>query len=555
MQLTFKFYEMKKNSLIFLPLFLTTALIAQTVNFTQSTLPIVIVNTSGRAIPDEPKITANMKIVFNGSGQINRVSDQVFHFNGNIGIERRGSTSQSLSEKKPYSIELRDAAGEDMAAVLLGMPKESDWALIAPYSDKTLIRDALTYQLAGSFMAWAPRTRFCELVINGEYQGVYVLTEKIKRDKNRVNISKNDETSMSGDDLTGGYIVKIDKSTGNISGVSVGFSSVYSNLTTSPNAKTYFQYEYPGAEDILPVQRTYIQTAIGDMERAMYANNPSFSDPSVGYPKYWDVKSLVDFFIVNEITRNVDGYRLSTYFYKDRNSIDGKFKMGPVWDFNIALGNADYFAGSSISGWAMNFNNVCPGDGWSIPFWWRNLMADNNFRKEVRIRWTTLRTNELSNNRIDNLIDSMTLVLADAPSRNFQKWQILGRYIWPNSFIGTTYASEINNLKTWLRSRIAWIDGQIATFPVGQKEILDKATVSPNPSVSGFTFEYALKSEQKIKLLIFNELGQIVFQKIEQQSTGNQQMKWHSPNAPKGLYFYEIQVDGQKMALGKIVKN
>ena len=543
-----------KNTL-FIALFLCNLqLTAQVVNFTQSTLPIVIVNTSGIAIPDEPKITANMKIIFNGVGQINRVSDQSFHFIGSIGIERHGSTSQALSDKKPYSVELRNAAGEDTAFVLLGMPKESDWVLIAPYSDKTLIRDALTYQLAGSFMDWAPRTRFCELVVNEVYQGVYVLTEKIKRDKNRVNISKTDETSSSGDALTGGYILKIDKFTGNLPGFPAGFSSLYANSTTNPNAKTYFQYEYPSPEDIFPVQRSYIQTAVGDMERAMYANNPSFSDPSVGYPKYWDIKSLVDFFIMNEITRNVDGYRLSTYFYKNRNSIDSKFKMGPVWDFNIALGNADYCSGSNISGWAVNFNDVCAGDSWNIPFWWRNLMADNNFRKAIRTRWTSLRTNELSNIRINNLIDSMTLALADAPTRNFQKWQILGRYIWPNSFIGTTYASEINNLKRWLTDRIAWIDGQIATFPVGQNEILEKAVVFPNPSVSGFTFEYVLKNTQEIKLLIYNDLGQLVFQKTEQQNTGNQQMNWLDPNILKGIYFYEIKMNGQKQMLGKIVK-
>ncbi|MBL7817210.1 MAG: CotH kinase family protein [Saprospiraceae bacterium] len=546
---------MKKNNLIFLMLFWHIGLGAQTVNFTQSTLPIVIVNASLRTIPDEPKIMATMKIVFNGVGQINRVSDQTFHFEGTIGIERRGSTSQSISEKKPYSIEVRDMVGEDTAVALLGMPKESDWALIAPYSDKTLIRDALTYRLAGSFMAWSPRTRFCELVINGEYQGVYVLTEKIKRDKNRVNIAKTDQTNTAGDELTGGYILKIDKPTGNIPGVVAGFSSVYSNIVTLPNSKTYFQYEYPSAEDILSVQRTYIQTAVAEMERAMSLSNPAFSDPSVGYPKYWDTKSLVDFFIMNEITRNVDGYRLSTYFYKDRNNFNSKFKMGPVWDFNIALGNADYCSGSSITGWAANNNNICPSDTWSIPFWWRNLMADDNFRKDVRSRWVALRTNELSNSRINSLIDSMTLVLGNAPSRNFQKWQILGRYVWPNSFIGTTYASEINYLKQWLTDRIAWIDGQIATFPVGQKEIVDKATVSPNPSVSGFTFDYVLKSEQEVKLHIFNELGQLVFQKTEGQTTGNQQMYWHSTNAPRGLYFYEIQTDAQKRMLGKIVKN
>ena len=544
---------MKKNNFILLLLILNVKLSAQV--FTESTLPIVVVNTNGFTVPDEPKITANVKIIFNGSGQINRLSDQTFHFDGTVGIERHGSTSQFLSDKKPYSIEVRDATGSDSAVALLGMPKESDWALIAPYSDKSLIRDALTYQLAGSMMAWAPRTRFCELVLNGAYQGVYVLTEKIKRDKNRVNISKMDSTSLSGDALTGGYIVKIDKPTGNIVGLPEGFSSAYSNDPANPSRKTFFQYEYPHPKDLKPAQTNYIQLAVADMERAMALSNPSFSDPSVGYPKYWDVASLVDFFLINELTRNVDGYRLSTYFYKDRNSINGKFKMGPVWDFNIGLGNADYCDGSRISNWAVDFNNICLGDYWNIPFWWRNLMTDNNFRKQTRLRWQQLRTNELSTQRINVLIDSMTLVLGNAPTRNFQKWQILGRYIWPNSFIGTTYSSEISYLKKWVADRITWIDGQIATFPVGQHEILDKAVVSPNPSVSGFLFEYILKSPKDVHLLIFNELGLLVFQKTEQQSTGNQQMTWNEPTAPRGLYFYEIKMDGERRILGKVVKN
>jgi hypothetical protein len=292
-----------------------------------------------------------------------------------------------------------------------------------------------------------------------------------------------------------------------------------------------------------------------EMERAMASTNPTFSDPSVGYPKYWDTQTLVDFFILNELSRNVDGYRLSTYFYKDKNSVNSKFKMGPVWDFNLALGNADYCAGSNISGWAMNFNDVCSTDGWGIPFWWRNLLADFNFKKQVKARWNTLRTNELSNQRINTMIDSMTLVLGDAPTRNFQKWPILGRYVWPNPFVGATYSSEISYLKRWTTDRIAWIDGQMTLFPTGRQEILEKAIVYPNPSVSGFTFEYILENPQESKLLIYNDLGQLIFQKTAQQGTGNQQLIWQDAQAARGLYFYEIQMDNVRRMAGKLVLN
>ena len=546
---------MLKTGTSIILIMLSVRLTAQFVNFSYSTLPIVIINTNGAIIPDDPKINVNMKIIYNGVGKINQLTDQNFHFDGTVGIERRGSSSQTISDKKPYSIEVRDAAGNDLAVPILGMPAESDWALIAPYSDKALIRDALTYNLAGTFMAWAPRTRFCELVLNGDYKGLYVLTEKIKRDKGRVNISKSDSTATSGDDLTGGYIIKIDKTTGNVPGITAGFYSAYSNNPTNPTKKTLYQYEYPSLDKIKPAQKTYIQTTVASMEQTMSAGYPTFADPSVGYPKYWDVQSLVDFFIVNELTRNVDGYRLSTFFYKDKNSINSKLKMGPVWDFNFALGNANYCDGARISNWSVDYNNVCPLDGWGVPFWWSNLMADNNFRKQIRSRWQQLRTKELSNTRINYVIDSMILNLGNAPNRNFQKWQILGRYVWPNPYIGATYESEITYLKSWLTNRIAWIDGQIATFPVGQEEILEQISVSPNPSVSGFNFAYFLKNPQTINLLIFNELGQIVFQKKEQQSTGNQQMNWFDPQATRGLYFYDIKLDGKRGAIGKIVKN
>ena len=357
---------MLKTGTSIILIMLSVRLTAQFVNFSYSTLPIVIINTNGAIIPDDPKINVNMKIIYNGVGKINQLTDQNFHFDGTVGIERRGSSSQTISDKKPYSIEVRDAAGDDLAVSLLGMPKESDWALVAPYSDKALIRDALTYNLAGSFMAWAPRTRFCELVLNNEYRGLYVLTEKIKRDVGRVNISKSDSTATSGDALTGGYIIKIDKTTGNVPGITAGFYSAYSNNPTNPTKKTLYQYEYPSLDKIKPAQKTYIQTTVASMEQTMSAGYPTFADPSVGYPKYWDVQSLVDFFIVNELTRNVDGYRLSTFFYKDKNSINSKLKMGPVWDFNFALGNANYCDGARISNWSVDYNNVCPLDGWSV---------------------------------------------------------------------------------------------------------------------------------------------------------------------------------------------
>ena len=355
-----------KNVLLFF-LILPFAAKSQ-VNFQSSNLPIVLIITNnGEPIPDEPKITAQMKIIDNGPGQVNHLSDPPNHYNGYIGIEMRGSTSQILSDKKPYAVETRDAQGEDFAVPLLGMPKEADWVFLAPFSDKSLIREALAFELTRRSMTWASRSRFVELVLNGNYQGVYLIAEKIKRDKNRVDISKLTDTDLAGDSLTGGYILKLDKTTGAIAD---GWVSPYPAQAGSWQS-TYYQYHYPKPEDIQPEQKQYIQDWITGFEDVMHS--PQYADSINGYQKYIDIQSFVDFILINEITKNVDGYRLSTFLYKDRDSKNPHLFAGPVWDFNIALGNAEYCGGNSYQGWAINFNSLCGQDDWIIHFWWKLL--------------------------------------------------------------------------------------------------------------------------------------------------------------------------------------
>ena len=300
-----------------------------------SNLPIVAIETNGLPIVDEPRITAHMGIVFDDSKEENRLSDGFNHFEGQISIEIRGSSSQSFP-KKQYRLELQNEDGSNRNVSLLGMPKENDWILYAPYSDKSLIRNILAYKLARDMGYYAPRTKLCELILNGEYMGVYVLMEKIKRDKNRVNINSLNPDELEGEDLTGGYIIKIDRSQGD--------KSWFSPIRPIPNGQqqTEFVYEYPKSEDIVPEQEIYIREYITDFEQAL--NSPDFRDPNLGYKPYINVESFVDFLLLNEVTRNVDAYRLSTYMYKDKN---GPLTMGPIWDFNLAFGNADYCEGGS----------------------------------------------------------------------------------------------------------------------------------------------------------------------------------------------------------------
>jgi hypothetical protein len=156
--------------------FLRLSIFAQ-VNLTQSNLPIVIMDTHGQEIPDDPKITVDMKIIYNGEGKVNSVTDTVYHYNSKVGIELRGSSSQ-MFPKKPYGFETLNTDSSELEVKLLGMPKESDWTFNATYNDKTLMRDALAYTLAGTFMDYAPRLQYCELIIDGDYKGIYMLIEK-----------------------------------------------------------------------------------------------------------------------------------------------------------------------------------------------------------------------------------------------------------------------------------------------------------------------------------------------------------------------------------------
>lgn len=351
-------------------LMITIEEVASAQSFSSSNLPIIVINTNGLVIPDEPKIKADMGIIDNGNGVRNNLTDPFNNFNGKIGIELRGSSSQSFP-KKQYSIEVQDDLGNGLDASLLGMPAEEDWVLFAPYNDKSLMRDVLAYKLGRDLGRYASRTRFCELVLNGQYMGIYVLMEKVKRDVNRVNIAGLNPTEITGDDLTGGYIIKIDKETGSGNG---GWNSAFPPLGRMGSQQIHFQYDYPSATEIVPEQRIYIQQYIYNFEASL--NSSTYNDPVNGYAKYIDVESFIDFFIINEVSKNVDGYRLSTYLFKQKDSDGGKLHMGPMWDFNLGFGNANYCTQGNPEGWVTNFNSICGQDYWLIPFWWSKLYTD-----------------------------------------------------------------------------------------------------------------------------------------------------------------------------------
>ena len=286
--------------------------------------------------------------------------------------------------------------------------------------------------------------------------------EKLKRDKNRINISKLKETDLDENSISGGYIIKIDKSDME-DGSYTDYNSFKSNYDVFGNINgdklIFFNYEYPKPSDIHSDQKNYIKNYFHEFEDALSSNN--FVDPNIGYRKYINEESFIDFFILNELANNVDGYRLSTYLYKDR---DEKMNIGPIWDFNLSFGNADYCGGERYDVWCYKFNERCLGDFWNVPFWWDRLLEDESFVTNLKTRWNDLRTNILSNENIISMVNEKYSLLkneTNVADNNFNKWKIFGIYIWPNSFIGNNYFEEIEFLKNWIINRTAWLDESI----------------------------------------------------------------------------------------------
>ena len=425
--------------------------------FTSSNLPIVIINTGGAQIANEPPINATMGIINHGVGNLNSVTDIPNEFNGNITIEFRGAYSQSLPQK-PYKIKTVDTESAELNVSLLGMPQEHDWNLIANYNDKVFMRNKLAYQVFTDMGHYAARNQYCEVVVNGIYQGIYLLMESIKRDNNRVDIAKLETTENSGINLTGGYILKND-----YWDASNSWQTQFHPID-HPELDVHLVYDYPKPDDITTQQQDYIKNFINEFETALYGLN--FTDPNQGYAKYIDVNSFIDYLIINELARNNDGFKKSSYFHKDKDSTTAiaKLNAGPVWDFDWAWKNINecsIFAATDGSGWAHRINDCSPDV--NSPGWYVRLMQDTNFQNQFRCRWETLRTTILSNTAMNNAIDANASYLSEAQNRHFEKWGNLGVSTGTPEIEAdpATFEGQITKFKNWINLRLDWLDANI----------------------------------------------------------------------------------------------
>ena len=433
---------MRRYIFIFL---LILPLLVQAQILTDSNLPIVVINTDGGVtIPDEPKVLATMKIIWHQDGSRNYLTDvnnpEFLNYDGRIGIEIRGSSSQNLP-KKPYGLETLQADDVTNNNVsILGMPKENDWVLNSLAFDQTGMRDVISYELSEKMGQYAPRRVYCEVVINNDYKGLYVFMEKIKADDNRVNIEKMDETCNSYPEVTGGYITKADKTTGNdqVAWTMQGYGNGWWG-----GPSTDFIHHYPKPDNITNAQHNYIKSVFFDIADKAGSHNTSIEN---GISSIIDIPSFVNFMMIAEFSSNVDVYSFSTFFHKDRK---GKLRAGPVWDYNLTFGHDEFGNRSRYDVWQFD-NNDNTG-----PKFWKDLFDTDMFRCLFAKRWfeITSEGNPLNYNEISSRMNEIDELITEAVGRDNQRWSKM-----------TQHASEIQAMKTWIQQRINWLNQNIGSY-------------------------------------------------------------------------------------------
>lgn len=407
--------------------------------FVSSNLSIIIIETDNSTmIPSEPKIGGTLWILSNDVGERNLIENQnnidFQDFEGRIQIEIRGSSSQTLP-KKQYGFTTYDNVGEKDNVSLLGMPEENDWILNGLAFDPSLIRDYLTYNLYRQMGNYTTRTAFCEVVINGEYQGLYLLQEKLKADDNRIDINKIEEDENELPQLTGGYVTKADKANGD---------PVAWRMDNYAGWQTEFLHDHPKPEEANFQQTNYIESVFRSLESKAGNNN---NDIARGFPSIIDVPSFIDYILISELSANVDAYQFSTYFHKDRN---GKLRAGPIWDCNLTYGNDLFewgFDRSKTNVWQFFFDNM------GAKFW-KDLFDNDVFKCYLTKRWSELTSTNgvLNQQAIEEYIDETVNHIFEAAEREEAKWGRVG-----------DHAENISELKNFISTRIRWMTNELGS--------------------------------------------------------------------------------------------
>lgn len=392
--------------------------------FSKSQLPIIKINTKDR-LSDKKKIVAGFKVIDN-KDDINKLNDSAV-ITGLVKIKIRGSSSKLLP-KRSYLLKTYNDSLKKEKKKLLGLPKEREWVLYAPFIDYSLMRNVLGYKIHREMGNYSPRTKYCHLIINNDYRGIYVLTERIKRGENRVNIAK----SNSKDPISGGYIIKIDKGDGE------AWKSPYLSKIDSGYEK-WFIYVYPKSKNLNQGQRDYIRNYVTEFETALLEGE--------NWEDYIEIQSFIDYMILMEVMKNVDGYRLSTFYSKDKG---GKLKSEPLWDLNLTFGLTSYYDGYK--------SEYFMYDNEATPFWWEYLIKDLKFRIFFKKRWSKLRQTILSEASINKYIEEEYEILESDVHYNTEKWlsfQESNNWRKDNQ---KNFKKSIDYLKAWIKKRNNYLD-------------------------------------------------------------------------------------------------
>jgi hypothetical protein len=365
-------------------------------------LPVIYINTDANA-PIESKetyVNASIKIAENSNMLL---SDR-------MKIKGRGNTTWE-APKKPYKMKF------DSKISLLGMPKDKEWVLLANYYDKTALRNEAAFYMGrqSENLAWTPRTKFVELFLNEVYMGTYQLCEQIKIAADRVNVTDN------------GYLMEIDQ----LSRLDAG--DIYFQTQ-----RLLFCIKEPDVEQD-GERYNYIKNYVSNVETMLYEEN---FDAENGYAQYVDIPSFVDWYLVNEITKNNDALMHSSCYIHI--APDGKLRMGPLWDYDISLGNINYNDNELPSGfWVRN------------AAWWVQLFKDTAFTAAVKERFPFYKHKK---NEIFNYVNQNAALLQWSVIENNNKWRIFYDYTWPNFAIWGSYSNEVQYMKNWLDARFAWLE-------------------------------------------------------------------------------------------------
>jgi len=512
-----------------------------------SNLPLILINTHGQTIQDGTKINADMKIIDHGPLQLNHVTDSANGFNGKIGIEFRGSFSLMFPQKG-YSIETRDSLNIQKNVKILGMPSQNDWVMVQHYNDKALMRNELSYHLFRDLGHYASRIHYCEAYVNNEYLGIFFFGEKIKQDNKRVDIAKLLPTHLAGDSLTGGYIFKNDN------GATGEWYSNFSETGVAGIKEVQFIFVDPKSADLKPQQKAYIKAFINSFETALYGND--FRDPVKGYLPYINRSSFVDYFILGELSRNVDTYKKSRYMFKDRDSRGGQLNTGPPWDYDWAYKNIlEPPSGNTTdgSGWVYA---IPPPHGPAYPGWAPRMMQDSNFVNTLKTRYVGLRKTFLDTTYIYHYMDSIHNVVNQAQVRHYIKWPILGVVSMGAPEVDpqpATYDAAVLQMKKWIATRLTWLDdnmpGRVIVIPPTSVFSMKSAGISrifPNPARDIAYFE----SDKKITKIEFYSLTGVLQKVI---TTGAYSVSVQLSGLQKGYYLIRMTLENAEIKTGNLI--